>query len=217
MKKTFNKSLVIITVVLAIIVSAVAVALTSTDNIPKALTINTTGQPTMGKTDAPVHLVVFEDLKCPNCADYSNTLFPKIKKKYIDTGIANYTFITLAFIQGSAPAANAALCLHKQNPQFFFPFIEYLYQHQPAEDQDWATPPFLLSVARKVTPHANMDQLSNCILTNQYNSTLYTNLQLAASLMNPVATPAIFVNGRMVDPLSEARLETLINYARHHK
>lgn len=217
MKKTYSKLLVIITTTVAILVSAVALALTPASNIPKALTIDTQGQPTLGKTNAPVHLVVFEDLKCPNCADYSNTLFPKIKKKYIDTGIASYTFIPLAFIQGSAPAANAALCLHGQNAQFFFPFVDYIYQHQPSEEQDWATLPYLLSVARKATPQANMTQLSHCILTNQYNSVLYANLQLAAGLMNPVATPAVFVNGMLVDPLNEKRLETLINYARQHQ
>lgn len=215
MKK--NKWLVIGTAVLAVVISAAAIALTPKLNLPTPVKIDTTGQPTLGKADAPVHIVVFEDLKCPNCADYSNQLFGKIKKNYIDTGVAKYTFITLAFIQGSAPAGNAALCLNGQNPDYFFPFVEYVFQHQPSEEEDWATVPNLLNMAQKSVPQANMRQLSECILTNQYNPVLYTNLQLAAAVMNEqVATPAVYVNGMSVSPLSEKRLVTLINYAKQH-
>lgn len=216
MKKISSKILVSATLAIALAVSAVAVALTPKENMPKAVHIDTSGQPTLGKDSAPVHIVVFEDLKCPNCADYSNTLFPKIKKKYIDTGIAKYTFVTLAFLSGSAPAGNAALCLNGQDSKFFFPFIEYLYKHQPPEDQDWATVPNLLSMARKAVPQANLKTLSDCILTNQYNPVLYTNLQLASGIMDPVATPAVYVNGMPVNPLSEKNIERLINYAKKH-
>lgn len=215
MNKTYNKPLVIITAMAAIIFSALAVALTPKLNVPKAITIDTTDQPTLGNSKAPVHIVIFEDLKCPNCADFSTQLFPKIKKKYINTGIAKYTFVPLAFMQGSAPAANAALCLHGQNIKYFFPFVEYIYQHQPPEDEDWATVPNLLSIARKTAPGANMKQLSHCILNNEYTLVLSTNLQLASSVMSgQVATPSVFVNGMPVQPLTEKRLEKLIHYAR---
>ena len=68
-----------------------------------ALQIDTTNQPTRGNPNAKVHIVVFEDLKCIACKNFNNTVLPQIKKQFIDTNIAKYTVINLAFIPGSMP------------------------------------------------------------------------------------------------------------------
>ncbi len=101
-QKTFVKPLVLITVAIALIISAIALAL-SKPAVPKAITINTKGQPTLGNPAAPVHIVTFEDLKYPNCARFNVEVLHAIKKKYINTGVAKYTLITLAFLPGSPP------------------------------------------------------------------------------------------------------------------
>src|SRR3990167_9144393 len=103
MKKSFIKPLVIVTASIIIIVSLLAVAFTPNHNASKEFTISTAHQPTLGKAGAPVHIVAFEDLKCPNCRDFNLTILPVIKKKYIDTGKVKYTAVTLAFIPGSIP------------------------------------------------------------------------------------------------------------------
>ncbi|ATN74315.1 dihydromonapterin reductase [Coxiella burnetii] len=213
MQKTFVKPLVLITVVIALTMSAIALALSKPAAL-KATTIDTKGQPTLGNPAAPVHIVAFEDLKCPNCARFNVEVLPAIKKKYINTGVAKYILITLAFLPGSPPAGNAALCLYKQNKNYFFPFVSYLYQHQPDETQNWATIPRLLQFARNSVPQANMKQLSNCIFSSRYSGALQKNLKIAEKTMNPVATPAVYVNGVNVEPLTQKRLEALIKGAR---
>ena len=125
--------------------------------------IDTNGQPTLGKADAKVQIVIFEDLKCIACRNFNNNILPKIRQDYIDTGIANYTVINLAFIPGSMPAANAARCLYKENPEWFFKFVDNVYQHQPPEKQNWATIPQLIEFAN-VIPNVNTEKLSQCIM-----------------------------------------------------
>ena len=148
MQKKIIKPFVVATAIIAIIVSALAFGLTAKSTRPKSANIETTNQPTLINPKAPVQIVTFEDLKCPNCAGFSNELLPIIKKKYINKGIAKYSLITLAFLPSSIPARNAALYIYEQNKNYFFPFITYLYQHQPDEAQDWATIPRLLQFAR---------------------------------------------------------------------
>ncbi len=212
MTKTLVKPLVLLTTAIAFVASVLTIALTPSS--AKALPIDTTGQPTLGNAQAPAHIVVFEDLKCPNCRELSVAIFPQIKKKYIDTGKAKYTLILLAFIPGSIPAGNAALCLRDQNEAYFFPFVEYLYRHQPSEEKDWATLPTLLKFAHSAAPNANLQKLSNCIFTNTHTATLKNNLNLAAKLMgNQVETPTVYVNGQMVRPLTMEKIETLIQAA----
>ena len=214
MTRSYAKPLVIITAIVAIAASVVAVALTPSDKLPKAVKIDTTTHPVLGNPKAPVKIVIFEDLKCPVCKIYSNTVFPKIKQKYIDTGIANYSMVTLAFLPGSIPAGNAALCLFHQNKKYFFPFVEYVYKNQPPETQDWATIPNLLKYAKASVPQADSQKLSNCIFMNEHTPTLQANLKKAAKVMNnQVATPSLYINGRLVRPLTMKRVDTLVKAA----
>ena len=215
MSKAALKPLVLVTAIIAIIVSVLAVALTPQTKPPQSIAIDTSEKPTLGEPSAPIHIVAFEDLKCSDCKAYNNTLFPIIKKKYIDTGIAKYTMAVVAFIPGSIPAANAALCLYHQNDAFYFPFVEYVYQNQPPEDQNWATIPTLLKFAKASVPNANLQDLSNCIFTDTYSNTIQNNFKLGMKLMNnQLATPTLYVNGVIVRPLTMKHLDELITAAR---
>jgi len=209
------RPLIIITAIVAIVVSVLAVALTPQTKLPKPVNIPTTGQPILGSSSAPITIVAFEDLKCGNCKRYNNLLFPKIKKKYIDTGIAKYTMVIVAFIPGSIPAANAALCLYHQDKSFYYSFIKYLYANQPPEQDNWATIPTLLKFAKASTPKANLKALSNCIFASQHTDKISANFKLGMKIMNGrLATPTLYVNGMIVQPLTMKRIDQLIAAAR---
>lgn len=179
-------------------------------SLPKPVTIDTHDQPTLGQATAPIHIVIFEDLKCVNCARFNNTVLPVLKKKYIDTGEAKYTMINLAFIPGSLPAANAARCVYVQNNALFFDFVDYVYQHQPPETQDWATIPKLLSIASQF--HLlNQEQFTQCLLATPYDHFIRENLTQATKLMHgTVATPTVYVNGIKISIPTEKEIESVI-------
>ncbi|MDP1573890.1 MAG: thioredoxin domain-containing protein [Coxiellaceae bacterium] len=179
--------------------------------LPAPIAIDTTNQPMLGNPDAPIHLVVFEDLKCMNCASFSNTLFPTLKKKYIDTNLANYTMINLAFVPGSLPAANAARCVYAQNPALFFDYIEAIFKNQPPENTNWATIPTLLTFAADIKG-IDSDKLAACLVQNPYQPFIENNLKMASQIMNhQVSTPTVYVNGIMVTPLTEKQIEHVID------
>lgn len=213
-----RKKILVISIT-AVAIAAVATALTlksktsflTGSSLPAATPISTQNQPTLGQSNAPLHLVVFEDLKCGNCKNYSNLLFPKIKQQYIDTGKAQYTTILLAFINGSIPAANAALCLREQSEDYFYPFIKYLYKNQPPETENWTTIPRLLITASQAVPTANRESLSDCLFENKYAATLESNRKEAAKVMNQqIATPSLYVNGVKVQPLTMDRIAEVV-------
>lgn len=214
MTQSHIKKLVLI--ILAIAIILIAAAIFYSNNHPhkhKPVFINTQGQPTMGYRNASVHIVVFEDLKCHNCARFDREIFPKLKKQYIDTRKAKYTVINLAFIPGSMPVANAARCLYKQNKAFFFRFVHTIYQHQPSESKNWATIPRLLQFANRI-PGVDQKKLSQCLIESPYVDFIQDNLKLASQIMGgQVATPTVYVNGRLVKPLTMKRLKALIDAA----
>lgn len=157
--------------------------------------IDLTGQPVLGQAKAPIDIVLFEDLKCFNCMRFNLTVFPALKRRYIDTGIARYHVITLGFLPGSLPAANAALCAYAQHPDFFFKFIDRVYHNQPPENEDWATTAKLMGFARQVKG-LNLDQLSTCAYQSTYAPVIQKNFKIALSLMGEaMGTPALYING----------------------
>lgn len=161
-------------------------------------------QPTIGDAKAAHHIIVFEDLKCNNCAIFSTNVLPKIKKTYVKTHKASLTFVTLAFIPGSKPAGNAALCLYQQNPAYFFDYVEYIYRHQPSESENWATATRLIKFAQSATPQADLSSLADCIIQERHHRDLDHNLSLARTVMgSTVKTPAVFVDNKPVQPTLE--------------
>jgi len=210
-----NRKKILVLGVLAVLILAVlgyfvVMPMIIKSQLPSPVVIDTKDQPQLGNREAKIHLVVFEDLKCTNCARFNNTLLPMLKSKYIDNGIANYTVINLAFVKGSLPAANAARCIYMQKHDAFFTFIDLIYKKQPPENENWATLPTLLTIAANV-PDINTDQLAACMIQSPYTDFINNNLMLAMKVIKPqVSTPTLFINGIRVDPLTESQVRRVI-------
>lgn len=199
-----HKKLTLITLILLgiVIIFWLAVKKARVIDLPPAIAIDTTGQPAIGS--GAVTMVAFEDMKCSNCKRYNDEIYTQIKTRYIDTQRVRYVVIPLAFLPGSLSAGNAALCvfhLH-QNAELFFNFMDYIYQHQPDEALDWATPTILIQFARAV-PGIDIASFTNCVNQMPYAMALQHNLQLAAKIMgNAVQTPMLYINGHRITTLT---------------
>ena len=61
-----------------------------------------------GNSDSKVNIVIFESLTCGHCADFHKNIFPKLKKQYIDKGLASIEFknfpLDMAALNASTPS-----------------------------------------------------------------------------------------------------------------
>ena len=46
----------------------------------------------VGNEDAKITVIAFESLTCSHCANFHKNVYPKLKKEYIDTGLAKIEF-----------------------------------------------------------------------------------------------------------------------------
>ena len=46
----------------------------------------------IGNKDAKITIIAFESLTCSHCANFHKDVFPKLKKEYLDTGLAKIEF-----------------------------------------------------------------------------------------------------------------------------
>ena len=66
---------------------------------------------TEGGLDAKVKLVEYFSLTCPACAKFHTKVYPKIKQKYIDTGLIQMEYRDFPLDQWGLRAAALALSL----------------------------------------------------------------------------------------------------------
>jgi len=105
---------------------------------PTAIDIATAGPPqgyTIGKADAPVKIMEFADFECPACGRFATITEPDVRKRIIDTGLANFTYYDFPLPQhrNSQPASNAAACADDQGK--FWPMHDQIFGGQ----DEWNT------------------------------------------------------------------------------
>ena len=82
---------------------------------------------TMGNKNAKVVLIEYAAPVCPHCANFNETVFPDIKKNYIDTGKIFYVFRVFPIRPEDGPAEKLASCLPADK---YFSFIDLLFRNQ---------------------------------------------------------------------------------------
>jgi len=81
----------------------------------------------IGSDKAPVTIIEYASMTCPHCAHFSETTFPELKKRYIDTGKVRYTLRTFPLDQLAAAGFMIALCDGKDK---YMSLVETLFAKQ---------------------------------------------------------------------------------------
>ncbi|ADU52112.1 DSBA oxidoreductase [Thermaerobacter marianensis DSM 12885] len=170
-------------------------------------------QPMLGSAGAPVTVVEFADFKCPYCREFAMNEFPRFREAYIDTGKVRFYFINYPFIgPDSDTAAQALEAIYAQAPEGVWAFIDRVMQLQGPEDQQWATPEFLVDAARQAVPGIDAERLAQDLRSGRYRDAVEADRAIARRV-GVQGTPALFVNGRFVPDWSFEGLSAAVDEA----
>ncbi len=126
--------------------------------------VSVSGKPSLGRKDAPVTLVEFSDYQCPFCRRHFSTVFPIIKKEYIDTGKLRYVFrdFPIASLHPQAKKGHeAAYCAGEQNK--YWEMHDTLFKNS----KDFSVPA-LKRYAQGIGLEG--DRFINCLQSGKYSS-----------------------------------------------
>ena len=84
---------------------------------------------TVGNKDAKITIIAFESLTCSHCANFHKNVFPKLKKEFLDTGLAKIEFRHFPLDIAAFNASKVAQCKNDGNSDI----LERLY----AKQQNW--------------------------------------------------------------------------------
>lgn len=157
--------------------------------------LDTAGAPSFGPASAPVTIVIFSDFECPYCREEAKTLRDSLPKKYPNEVRVVYKDFPLESVHTWAKrAAIAGHCVIQQNPQAFWPYHDYMYEHQK-EISGANLDDKVLEFAKQ----QNLDalQLSSCV-QNGATAKLVEENQAQGRALGVQQTPTLFLNGRQV-------------------
>ena len=159
--------------------------------LPELLVPPALGDRSLGKDDAPVTIVEYASMTCPHCAQFHETTYPELKKRYIDTGKVRFIFREFPLDPLAAGASMLARCAEKDK---FFPIIETLFQMQRTWAVEKPIPP-LLAIAKQA---GFTEQSFNACLSDQKMlDAMQEEQKRATDKFKVSSTPTLFINGKM--------------------
>ncbi|MDA8230625.1 MAG: DsbA family protein [Magnetospirillum sp.] len=148
----------------------------------------------LGKPDAPVTIIEYASLTCPHCAHFAETVIPKIKTDWVDTGKAKFLYRDFP----TAPAelsVGASMIAQCAGPERYFGVLDLLFQTQ----EKWATAQSPLDEMKHVLRIAGMtpDQVDSCLTRQDLADAIQARAEDAAKKYGVDATPSLVINGKL--------------------
>ena len=168
----------------------------------------------LGDPNAPVEIIEYASLTCNHCATFHNTVLPRPKEKYIDTGKAKLVVRSFLLNIIDARATTLTRCVTQKR---YFPFMEALFQRQTQwynipeyqrlqglHDAQTASNMFVEATIGEVAKMArqvglNQTKIDACVNNAAIGEYLMTVQQAGIENYNVNATPTIIVNGNIAN------------------
>jgi len=155
-----------------------------------------------GRADAPITIIEFTDYQCPYCRSFQEEAWPRLRRKYVDSGKVRFIVrdLPLEFHSDARPAAEVAHCAAEQGK--FWPMHEALLRTQ-LNDTD------VFGLAREMG--LAVPRLRTCSTGDRYEDAIARNAAEAASL-GIRATPTFVIGRTAGSELNGARVSGDLTY-----
>ena len=155
------------------------------------------GDMAIGSDKAPVTIIEYASMTCPHCAHFSETTFPELKKRYIDTGKVRFIFREFPLDKLAAAGFMLARCASKDGGgERYMAVVETLF----AKQMEWAVPdnavPALKNIARQFG--FTEESFNDCLRNQNIMNGIEAVRDRAAAKLGVNSTPTFFVNGKKV-------------------
>ena len=145
-------------------------------------------QPTLGQSDAPVKLVLFENFLCDHCKAFEEEVMPQLKRDYIDTGKVEAYYVNLAWGgERSSLAGLAGECAYTQDEEAFWTYKSALYEAQAT----WQGVGDLVTIAQRIDG-LDAEALRVCVEETRFQDEVQRDLDLAEQI-GVQGTPSLLV------------------------
>ena len=148
------------------------------------------GDMALGDPDAPVTMIEYFSLTCPQCRRFHLDVFSKLKPDYVDTGKVRFVARDFPI---NAPALHAAVLAHCAGPDRYFAFIDVLFE----TFDDWAGAHDYLDILVQLGELGGLsrDRFEACLADTALEDRVFESIQGGQAEYDVSGTPTVIVNG----------------------
>jgi len=149
----------------------------------------------LGPANAPVTITEYASMTCPHCAAFNETVFPKIKSEYIDTGKVRYVFREFPLDIKAAAGSMLSRCIAKDDAGKYFAVTDMLFKQQ----NDWVMKNTTETLTR-IGKQAGLSQqaVEDCLKDQALLDKIAADQKYASEVLKVNSTPTFFLNGEMI-------------------
>src|SRR5450631_1346370 len=149
----------------------------------------------IGPANATVTITEYASMTCPHCAAFNETVFPKIKSEYIDSGKVRYVFREFPLDIKAAAGSMLSRCIAKDDAAKYFAVTDMLFRQQ----NDWVlknTTETLTRIGKQAG--LSQQQVEDCLKDQALLDKIAADQKYAAEVLKVNSTPTFFINGEMI-------------------
>ena len=159
----------------------------------------------LGAKDAPVIITEYASMTCPHCKSFHESVWPKLKEEYVDTGKVRYQLREFAFDNLAAAASMLARCAPNDG---YFPMVDILFERQSQWSRAQNPAAELFNIAKLA---GFTEETFRACLTNQKLLDDINAVRAEGRKFGVTGTPTIFVNGEKLDGSSYENIKKAID------
>ena len=149
----------------------------------------------LGPANATVTITEYASMTCPHCAAFTESVFPKIKSEYIDSGKIRYVFREFPLDVKAVAGAMLARCIAKDDSGKYFAVIDMLFRQQ----NDWVMKNTTETLTR-IGKQAGLSQqaVEDCLKDQALLDKIAADQKYASEVLKVDSTPTFFINGEKI-------------------
>ncbi|MBJ2153750.1 DsbA family protein [Paracoccus sp. IB05] len=164
---------------------------------------------TLGDPDAKVKIVEYASFTCPHCANFHDTIYPKLKSDYIDTGKVHFTLREVYFDRYGFWAGMIARCDDNKR----YEGISDIVFSTQAKWLDSSDPTVVMDKLRTIGLTAGLtnEQLDACTANEAFGEEMLKQFEANMAADKVTGTPTVILDGEKVDNWAWDNLKSLID------
>ena len=148
-----------------------------------------------GNIDAKVDIIVYESLTCSHCADFHKDVYPKLKKDFIDNGLAKIEFRSFPLDLAALNASKIAHCKNDGKSDL----LHFLFENQKKWIKGETIEDINKHLKALVLKNETGLDFENCLVDKNIEDHVLNDRINGVKKFNIDSTPTLIINDKKFD------------------
>jgi protein-disulfide isomerase len=148
-----------------------------------------------GNVDAKVSIIVYESLTCGHCAEFHKEIYPKLKKDFIDNGLAKIQFRSFPLDLASFNASKIAHCKNDGK----LDLLHFLYENQKKWVRGETIEDINKHLKNLVLKNESELDFESCLIDKNIEDHILNDRISGVKKFNIDSTPTLIINDKKFD------------------